>query len=224
MLLYAFLVVYSRKSVADVNQWVSEVRRQHATYESQGAAGLPSEWRPVGAKLPKIYEPLARILTGLTTWKEPMLGAVGGAMASWEGAGQQVGLTASKLHTYKSRIPPIAKKGSPRWKTPQALFAVADLIHTNRLKMQELLAIDEPPPPPTLMEALVINKVYAVDVGAMEQRERLAVDAKRQSTKRLTDEKKKSRKGRVAAKDAAKKAAEAAKKKLKSVTDGYEAQ
>ena len=89
--------------------------------------------------------------------------------------------------------------------------------------MQELLAIDEPPPPPTLMEALVINKVYAVDVGAMEQRERLAVDAKRQSTKRLTDEKKKSRKGRVAAKDAAKKAAEAAKKKLKSVTDGYKA-
>ena len=223
MLLYAFLVVYSRKSVADVNQWVSEVRRQHATYESQGAAGLPSEWRPVGAKLPKIYEPLARILTGLTTWKEPMLGAVGGAMASWEGAGQQVGLTASKLHTYKSRIPPIAKKGSPRWKTPQALFAVADLIYSKRKEMQELLAIDEPPPQPTLMEALVINKVLEADVGAMEQRERLAVDAKRQSTKRLKTLRADRKKERAAAKDTAKQAATAAKKKLKETIDGHKA-
>eukprot|EP00966_Prymnesium_polylepis_P065245 1514334-Prymnesium_polylepis.1 len=69
MLLYAFLVVVDRTSVADVNRWVGDVRCQRAGFESQGPAGLPADWRPKGAKMPKIYEPLAHVLNG-AEWGE----------------------------------------------------------------------------------------------------------------------------------------------------------
>eukprot|EP00966_Prymnesium_polylepis_P177408 4108520-Prymnesium_polylepis.1 len=70
--------------------------------------------------MPQIYEPLAKVLTSNTEWKPTMLDAVSGAMARWKGAGQQVNLTPQRLKTYKSRIPAVAKKGPPRWKTPRA--------------------------------------------------------------------------------------------------------
>ena len=78
VLLYAMLVVYLRKSVADLNKWVSDVRRQRAAFDSQGAAGLPAEWRPKVSVCPAIYEPLASAFG--SQWQEFMLEAVGGAM------------------------------------------------------------------------------------------------------------------------------------------------
>ena len=96
-------MLYTRNSVADVNKWVGDVRRQRAAFESQGAAGLPAEWRPRGSKMPKIYEPLARAING-TEWVAPLLEAVGGAMAMCKGAGKQVGLTAQRLKDYRARI------------------------------------------------------------------------------------------------------------------------
>ena len=56
ILLYAILVVYTRTSVADLNSWVSEVRRQRATFVSQGAAGLPADWGGFGSPPSKTFQ------------------------------------------------------------------------------------------------------------------------------------------------------------------------
>ena len=165
------LVVYLRKSVADLNKWVSD---------SQGAAGLPDEWRPKGSVCPAIYEPLASAFG--SQWQEPMLEAVGGAMARWEGAGQQVGLVPQRIKDYRKLMPAALKKGgAPRWKTPQVLFNVADLIRDSREQIEQLLKVGEAPPQPTFMEALVMQKAMEVDLRGAEAEARRKTEAHRKS-------------------------------------------
>ena len=113
MLLYSILIVHERETVADLNHWVSEVRRYRPRFDSEGAAGLPAEWQPKGSRPPAIYAPLARVMTKETPWTEGMLLAICGAMARWQGAGQQLGLVPKHLTTYKSQSRLARPKGPP---------------------------------------------------------------------------------------------------------------
>ena len=155
VLLYAFLVVTTRSSVADLNKWVAEIRRLSPPFVSEGTAGLPSDWKPAGSKMPKIYEPLAHVFSNAMEYTPARLDPVCGAMAAWQGPGRQVGLTLQRLKDYKSRMPAAVKKGGPpRWKTPEVLFAVADLVHAHGAQMWTLLLESLSNPPHLLLRRL----------------------------------------------------------------------
>ena len=219
----SLLIVKTRESVAALEKWVADVRSNRARFQSEGAAGLPVDWKPVRSKVPAIYEQLERVFTSQSSWNESMLEAVCGAMARWDGAEQQLGLEPQDLRNWKQRMPAARTKGPPRWKVPEMLFGVAEMIHRSRLVMQKLLEISEAPSKPTLMESMAMQKAMKVDLRDAELEVHRKRDAHRQTAKRLTAEKAARKKERTSAKGAAKAAATAAKKKLKEVTDAYKA-
>ena len=73
-----------------LNNWVAEVRRRLAPWQSQGVAGLPDDW-VVSKKInvPKIYRCLETAV-GKRTWAGWELEQVAKAMALWQGPERQV--------------------------------------------------------------------------------------------------------------------------------------
>ena len=73
-----------------LNNWVAEVRRRLAPWQSQGVAGLPDDW-VVSKKInvPKIYHCLETAV-GKRTWAGWELEQVAKAMALWQGPERQV--------------------------------------------------------------------------------------------------------------------------------------
>ena len=145
------LVVKTRTTVADLKAWVADVRRMAPRFASGDAAGLPSEWKPsVALKISEVYAPLSRVFI------ETSSGAKVSSQSAlqwqqWEGPEQQIGLTVQRLKNYKAKAQ--GPKRSARWKTPEMLFGVADLIHREQQQMLRLLDSDTPAaPPPTQME------------------------------------------------------------------------
>ena len=85
VLVYSLMVVYSRSSVADLKEWVSNVRRHNAQWESEGAYGLPAVWKPSRAvNTPKVFEVLVRACAD-RVWHEHELESIANAMALWDG-------------------------------------------------------------------------------------------------------------------------------------------
>ena len=99
----AAMVVYSAKTIAKLNEWVADVRRHAAPWQSQGESGLPAVWK-VSRKVnvPEIYRTLDVSIEG-RSWTTPELEQVAKAMALYSGPERQV---RQNLRTTMQRLRP----------------------------------------------------------------------------------------------------------------------
>ena len=171
-LFFAMLVVWSRSTVAQLMEWVGQVLRYEAAFQSQGAAGLPADWLvSVKVQTPAIYGSIADAYAN-QAWDTNMLERIADAMRSWKGAGAQLGLTVQRLRDhFKNQA--AHKKAKPKaklhLKTPAALFGVARLIKDRRGDIEQLLKTEQPPvATPDLMEAAAMQAALAVDLADVE--------------------------------------------------------
>lgn len=190
-----------------------------AAYQSQGAAGLPADWKPSAkVQVPAIYAPIA---DAIQEGRAEPLQRIASAMSQWRVPGWRTGLDVQRLRDHAAAQKRYKAKHSRavlHWKTPAALFGVARRIKQSRLEMQRLLGEEQEgaPPPPTREEAIIMTETLGAGLGEAEEVARRKADAARVTAKRLTDEKVKTKSIVAANKENATAAAKAHKVELKA--------
>ena len=134
----------------------------------------------------------------------------------------QVGLDSQRLASYLTGVKNQKGKRSKfptRWKVPSTLFAVADIIKSGRVELQQHLNLEAPLPQPTLMESIVMHSALQSDLKEVEAENRRVKDAKRKADGRVGEQKAARKAAKEAAKEAAKKAEAEAKKAVKAAQE-----
>ena len=148
-LFLALLVLTNTDETADdrLLAWAYDVLRHEPAYEESGLLGIPSDWRPSRkVNVPEVYSFICEAYAG-SQWTGDRLDTIGACIQQWQLTGRHDGLQHGHLQHYRTgepRGPVVDKKTKPppRWKTPQALFGVANLIIGHLAQMRGLLGQD----------------------------------------------------------------------------------
>ena len=133
-MLFFGLLVLSTPHERSLDDWATRVMRYAARYFSEGLTGLPDDWKPSRqVNTPDIYEPLAKAYTR-TQWETPVLQRIADAIhQSVTDDGFKLNLDPQRLrdhYSWQTKMNASKAKHTcrTRWKCPQALFGVAQLI------------------------------------------------------------------------------------------------
>ena len=191
----ALLVADGDMSDEDRAAWASQVMRQHRRWQDLGWAGLPVDWKPTAkVKIPAVFAPIGCV------YKNPgheRAEAVVTAIQAWQGEGRRDGLNTDHLRRYVELEPPHApppdkksKVGPMRWKTPEMLFGVAELIQERLADLRAALHLDMPrdqvPSAHATIMALTDERDAALVNAAADREAKITAQAsKRQTAHRL---------------------------------------
>ena len=175
ILFFAFLLVASSTSAAELDKWATKVIAEQQIAEQHRAAWrAPAEGWGTFNKVSKLFEPM-RVAYTATTWGDAELNWIGAAMQLWDGPGQFDGLRSSQLrnHLRKDNVPlgiALKKKDKvPRWRA-WSIVRVAELVKRHAVEMRKILKLDiDPERVPTSHERIAIAEKH--DEAKLARRE-----------------------------------------------------
>ena len=168
MLFFTFLLLQAKPApVPELRSWAVDTLKYHPVYLSQGAAGLPADWRSSSSKVSHIFRYLSAGFD--RSWSGETLDQIAKGFRCWHGKGRHDRLDAGRLKSYKAKGK--APIGRRRWLSFDALFFAAELIadDNKRTRLRAVLKIDEP------MEQLPTDEERAA--AAEAQRDAAMLDA-----------------------------------------------
>jgi hypothetical protein len=201
VLFLAFLVVYRRSSVWDLDKWCQGVLHDRAR-----AAELQQHWKPLtrhesdhgwhrSKKMFSSLFDLIHVAYVETSWRDVELDAIGMAMQLWDGPGQHDELRHGRLRKHLQHKPlgaRVTKKDAPppRYRT-WAAVRVAALISERGVELRAALRLDEQqqaaaekPLHERLREAEALSEALKAKLAEKEAMLRKAKDALGHATAR----------------------------------------